>query len=89
MKRSEIAEKLKDIITFALPNKKEVLDNCTEDSNLLTDIGLNSVGLLYIVIAIEEIFQISFQDVSFGDFKTVKDVIDYIEKATNSDEVDA
>ena len=89
MKRSEIAEKLKDIITFALPNKKEVLDNCAEDSNLLTDIGLNSVGLLYIVIAIEEIFQISFQDVSFGDFKTVKDVIDYIEKATNSDEVDA
>ena len=89
MKRTEIAEKLKDIITFALPNKKEVLENCTEDSNLVTDIGLNSVGLLYVVIALEEIFQISFQDVSFGDFKTVKDVIDYIEKATSLDEVDA
>ena len=81
MDRLEIAEKLKEIILFALPNKKEVLDACTENSNLTTDIGLNSVGLLYIVIAIEEIFQVSFENTSFENFKTVKDVIDYIEKA--------
>ena len=81
MDRLEIAEKLKEIILFALPNKKEVLDACTENSNLTTDIGLNSVGLLYIVIAIEEIFQVSFENTSFENFKTVKDVIDYIEKS--------
>ena len=83
MKREEIAEKLKEIICFALPNKRSIIESCTEDSNLKTDIGLNSVGLLYIVIAMEEVFKISFENLAFDDFKTVKDVIDYIEKETN------
>ena len=52
----------------------------TEDSDLNTDLGLSSVGILYIVIAIEEMFNIRMDDVSFGDFKTVRDVADYIEK---------
>ena len=87
MKRTEIAEKLKEVILFALPNKKDIIDNCTEESNLRTDIGLNSVGLLYIVIAIEEIFEVSFENTSFDSFLTVKDVIDYIEKASEANEV--
>ena len=82
MNRNEIAEKLREIILFALPNKKEAIDKCTEDSNLRTDIGLNSVGLLYIVIALEEVFGVSFENLSFDNFNTVKDVIDYIEKAS-------
>ena len=89
MKRTEIAEKLKEIIVFSLPTKKEILENCGEDSNLRTDIGLNSVGMLYIVIAIEEIFKVSFGDASFDSFKTVKDVIDYIEKARSENEMDS
>ena len=83
MKRTEIAEKLKEIIMFALPNKKDVIEKCTEESNLKTDIGLNSVGLLYIVIAMEEVFKVSFENLAFDDFKTVKDVLDYLEKETN------
>ena len=89
MNRTEIAEKLKEIIIFSLPTKKEIIENCTEESNLRTDIGLNSVGMLYIVIAIEEIFKVSFGDSSFDSFRTVKDVIDYIEKATSEDEMGA
>ena len=89
MKRTEIVEKLKEIIIFSLPTKKEIIENCTEDSNLRTDIGLNSVGMLYVVIAIEEIFKVSFGDSSFDSFRTVKDVIDYIEKATSEDEMGA
>ena len=80
MTRIEIIEKLKDIISFAMPDKAELIGSCSEDLNLSTDIGLNSVGLLYIVIAVEEFFNISFDDVGFSDFETVKDVIDYIEK---------
>ena len=89
MNRTEIAEKLKEIIIFSLPTKKEIIENCTEESNLRTDIGLNSVGMLYIVIAIEEIFKVSFGDSSFDSFRTVKDVIDYIKKATSEDEMGA
>ena len=38
------------------------------------------ITMLYIVIAVEEFFGVQFDDVGFGDFKLVKDVIDYIEK---------
>ena len=54
-----------------------------ESSNLVTDLGLNSVGVLYVVIAIEEFFGIEFENVGFGDFKTSGDVIDYIEQQIN------
>lgn len=79
MSRNEIAEKLKDIMALALGSKVD-LSKCTEESNLTTDLGLNSVGILYVVIAIEEFFGISFGDVSFGDFQCVGDVINYIEE---------
>ena len=81
MQRSEIVEKLKDVLQMALGDKADdVLENCTEDSNLVTDLGLNSIGILYLVIAIEEFFAIQFDDVSFSDFQTVGDVVSYIEQ---------
>lgn len=80
-KRTEIAEKLKDILVLAVGNGVN-LENCNEQSNLTTDLGLNSVGILYVVIAIEEFFNIRFEDVSFSDFRCVGDVLDYIEKHT-------
>ena len=57
-----------------------ILAKMDEDADLNTDLGLSSVGILYIAIAIEEMFNIRMDDVSFGDFKTVRDVADYIEK---------
>lgn len=81
--RTEIAEKLGDILKLALGDTVD-LSRCTESSNLTTDLGLNSVGILYVVIAIEEFFNIRFGDVSFNDFKCVGDVLDYIEKSIAS-----
>lgn len=83
MTRIEITEKLRDVLKMAMGNNTEALDTCTENSNLITDLGLNSVGILYVVIAIEEFFNIRFDNVGFGDFKTVGDVIDYIESKVN------
>ena len=80
MTRSEIVEKLKDVIKMATGNSDAELAAYTESSNLTTDLGLNSVGILYIVIAIEEFFDMQFDNVGFGDFQTVGDVIDYIEE---------
>lgn len=84
MQRSEIIEKLKDVLAVAMAGNAGALETCTEQSNLTTDLGLNSVGVLYVVIAIEEFFAIRFDDVGFGDFKTVGDVIDYIENKVNA-----
>ncbi len=81
MTRNEIIEKLNDVLKMAMGDSANlVLENCTENSDLVTDLGLNSVGILYVVIAIEEFFSIQFDDVGFNDFKTVGNVIDYIEK---------
>ena len=55
-----------------------------EDAVLTDDLGLNSVGVLYIVIAIEELFGIEFESVGFSDFKTLGDVMDYIEEKTRA-----
>lgn len=84
MTREEIKEKLEEIMLMAMPDAFDTIRNCTEESNLNTDLGLNSVGMLFVVIAIEEFFSIVFENVNFGDFKTVGDVLDYIERNQTS-----
>ena len=79
MSRNEIKEKLLDVMKLAMPSIVEKEGTITESSNLVTDVGLTSVGILYVVIAIEEFFGIRFTGVGFGDFKTIGDVVDYIE----------
>lgn len=80
MSRNEIILKLRDVIAMAVTSADIDIGSCTESTRLIEDLGLNSVGILYTVIAIEEFFSIRFDDVGFGDFKTVGDVIAYIEK---------
>ena len=79
MDRKEIFDKLREILSFSFSDSSEILENCSESSNLITDLGLNSVGMLFMVISIEETFSIRFENVNLADFVTVKDVIDYIE----------
>ena len=79
MNRQEIFEKLKEIAELTVQDPSILASMC-EDSDLAADLGLSSVGMLYIVIAIEEMFNIRMDDVSFGDCRTVRDVMDYIEQ---------
>lgn len=79
MNRAEITEKLKDILLSA-SDDQDVVDRCTDDSKLQTDLGLTSVNMLYTVIAIEETFDIRFDDVTVTSFDTFGNVVDYIEK---------
>lgn len=83
MTRSEIIEKLKAIILKATGAEPSSLDNCTEASNLTTDLGMNSIALLFVVIAIEETFDICFDEDSVPNFQTVGDVVDYLENEVN------
>jgi acyl carrier protein len=81
--RIEIKEKLGEIFKMASGDESFDLGKCDDSTNLVTDLGLNSVGILYVVIAIEEFFNIRFDDVGAADFVTVGDVINYIEKKVN------
>ena len=83
LSRNEIKQKLTDIMKMVMRDRMPDVATLDESSNLVTDLGLNSVGVLYVVIAIEEFFGIEFENVGFGDFKTIGDVIDYIEQQIN------
>lgn len=76
--REEVLSGLKEILVMIDPSKEEVAKNLNEESRLVEDVGLASVSLLYLVIAIEEKFNIEFGDLGVEDFKTVKQTIDYI-----------
>ena len=77
MERNEIFEKLKQILSLA---GGETIEDLTEETRLAQDLGLNSVNVLYLVIAIEEMFGFEFDDVGINTFQTVGDVIDYIQR---------
>jgi acyl carrier protein len=50
------------------------------DSNLRDDIGINSIGILYMALAIEEEFGIKFTNDDFQGILTVGNVVAIIEK---------
>ena len=80
MKREEIFARLKELLLSADEEKKTAVENCTEATGLTADLGLNSVGMLFMVLAAEEEFGIRFDDVGMADFRTIGDVIDYVER---------
>ena len=85
MNRNEILERLKEIFRTALPDKAEVMDSIDENSDLRTQVGLNSIGMICMVIMIEETFSVQFDDVGFNDFITVKDVVDYLKNRSKGE----
>ena len=79
MNKIEIKEKLSEIFIMVMGENAVDITNINEQSRLVDDIGLNSVGILYLVIAIEEIFNIRFEDIGTSDLKTIGQVIEYID----------
>lgn len=77
--RTDILEKLKDILLSIDEANKEKVMSADESLNLKEDFGFTSINTLFLVIAIEETFSLRFDDVSMDDFKTIGDVITYIE----------
>lgn len=80
MSRNEIIDKLRDILLFADETNRDTIMAATEETELVTGLGLTSVRMLYLAIAIEETFSIRFENVGFNDFRTIKDLTDYIER---------
>ncbi len=51
----------------------------TPELSLREDLGINSIGLLYMAMAVEEEFEIKFKNEDFVAIRTVADVIACIE----------
>ena len=52
----------------------------TPEASLREDLGINSIGLLYMAMSIEETFGIKFANEDFSNIRTVADVVALIEK---------
>ena len=80
MLRQQILRELQDIFANCTPGSENLV--ITEESLIKDDLGINSVGIIYLVISIEEEFGVDMSEAAFGDFKTVSDVITFIEERT-------
>lgn len=78
MDKEQILEKLGGIFKMVMGENAADLEAGGENASLVDDLGLNSVGILYLVIAIEESFGIRFDNVGTSDLKTVGQVVEYI-----------
>lgn len=54
-------------------------DMVTLQTDLREDIGINSIGMLYLAMAVEEEFGIKFSNEDFVGIRTVEDVVRCIE----------
>lgn len=69
-----IFERLIKVFHAVFENDVDV-SNITEASALREDVGINSIGMLYMAMAVEEEFNVKFQNEDFAQIKTVGDVI--------------
>lgn len=75
-------EKIKDIIVENLgvsPEKVKL------EASLADDLGADSLDAVEISMAVEEEFGISIPDEELEKFKSVKDLVDFVEKEKNND----
>lgn len=78
MDRQNILEGLKEILQLIKPSLD--LSSVNEDTQLISDIGLDSLTIVLLSLAIENKYKIKFEGAL--KFNTVGDVIDYISQAT-------
>ena len=78
MDRQDILKDLKEILQLIKPSLD--LSSVNENTQLISDIGLDSLTIMLLSLAIENKFKIKFEGAL--KFNTVGDVMDYISQAT-------
>lgn len=75
-KEESVLESVKKIIADTLEiDVKEV----KEESNLIADLGMESLDLVDLVVAFEDKYKVSIDDKDVKKLQTVKDIVTYIE----------
>ena len=76
MEREEIFDKVKAVVVDQLNvEDEEVID----DASFIDDLGADSLGIVELVMALEEEFGVSIPDEDAESFKTVGDAVSYIQ----------
>ena len=79
MNDKEIFERLLNVFSIVV-NRNVDASMINVNSKIVEDLGVNSIGLVYLAVAVEEEFDVDMSDASLESFKTVQDVINYIKE---------
>ncbi|NLG53103.1 MAG: acyl carrier protein [Clostridiales bacterium] len=71
-----VLDKIKEILEAQLDIEP---DNISESTNIADDLGADSLDIVELIMSVEEEFQITISDEDAQKFKTVGDVVSYIE----------
>ena len=71
-----VFEKIRKILSEQLEIEE---DDITLDSNIVEDLGADSLDLVDLVMSVEEEFEIEVPDEEIENIKTVGDVVNFIE----------
>ena len=68
-----------------LTENSEITNKINEEADLIYDIGLDSLQLISLFLAIEDEFniEIDFEEFDFNEVNTIKKLMDYIEAKTH------
>ncbi len=70
-----------NVQTIIAKNLNIAKDKITLEANLADDLGADSLDAVEIIMDLEECFNISIADEATENIKTVKDLVEYIEKS--------
>jgi len=76
MEREEIFDKVKAVVVDQLNVEDEEV---IEDASFIDDLGADSLGIVELVMALEEEFGVSIPDEDAESIKTVGDAVSYIQ----------
>lgn len=77
MKKEEIKKEVISLIADTLEIGKE---NINEKSNLVSDLDVESLDLVGLVVAFEDKYNVEIPDSEIKNLQTVEDIISFIEK---------
>ena len=77
MNEKDVFERLLGVFSIVI-NRNVDASMINTGSRIVEDLGVNSIGLVYLAVAVEEEFDVDMSQTSLESFKTVQDVIDYI-----------
>lgn len=77
MKKEEIKKEVINLIADTLEIEKE---NINEKSNLVSDLDVESLDLVGLVVAFEDKYNVEIPDSEIKNLQTVEDIISFIEK---------
>ncbi|MBO4860041.1 MAG: acyl carrier protein [Clostridia bacterium] len=69
-----------EIIELIAKKLRIDVDSIEDDSNLVNDLGADSIDLVEMLMEIESALDITVSDEEAAELKTVRDVVDFIEE---------